>query len=92
MRIAHCHEKLENDQLALQYFKKGIVTITPMKKHGRASSTFISQKEKLKDFNYYCEKSPEYQRKLPCLLESALLNKTLERYAEAEIAFQTPLK
>ena len=93
VRIAHCHEKLENDQLALQYFKKGINHDPSYEKAWTGIIDFYLAKGEAEKAHYYCEKALNINENYPAYWKrSALLNKTLERYAEAEIAFQNTIE
>lgn len=93
VRIAHCHEKLGNDQLALQYFKKGVNHDPSYEKAWTGIIDFYLAKGEAEKAHYYCEKALNINENYAAYWKrSALLNKTLERYAEAEIAFQNTIE
>ena len=92
-QIAHCHQMLGNDQLSLQFYKKGINEDPSNEKAWTGIIDFFIQKQNFSKANYYCQKALQINDyHLPYWKRSAQLNKTLKAYEEAEIAFQNTIE
>ncbi len=93
IRIAICHQSLGNDQLALQYFKKGINEDPSYEKAWTGIIDFYIEKQNPIKALYYCQKAVQINENYASYWKrSALLNKELEKYQEAEIAFQNTIE
>ena len=93
VRIAHCHEALGNEQLAVQFFKQGINHDPSYEKAWTGIIDFYLNQGDNEKAHYYCEKALQINENyLAYWKRSALLNKALGCYAEAEIAFQNTIE
>ena len=93
VRIAHCHEALGNEQLAVQFFKQGINHDPSYEKAWTGIIDFYLNQGDNEKAHYYCEKALQINENyLAYWKRSALLNKALGRYTEAEIAFQNTIE
>ena len=93
VRIAHCHEALGNEQLAVQFFKQGINHDPSYEKAWTGIIDFYLNRGDNEKAHYYCEKALQINENyLAYWKRSALLNKALGRYTEAEIAFQNTIE
>jgi tetratricopeptide (TPR) repeat protein len=93
IRIASCHAHLGNDQLALQYFKKGINEDPSYEKAWTGIIDFYISKQNSSKALYYCDKALQINENYVSYWKrSALLNKDLGKYQEAEIAFQSTIE
>ena len=93
IRIAHCHEEFGNDQLALQFFKKGINEDPSNEKAWIGIIDFYIHKENLNKALYYCHKALQINENYVSYWKrSALINYALQHYVEAEIAFQNAIE
>lgn len=93
VKIASCHEKLGNDQLALQFYKKGINEDPTNEKAWTGIVDFYIQRQDPNKANYYCRKALQINENYVSYWKrSALLNKELKQYAEAEIAFKNTIE
>ena len=89
VRIAQCHHTLKNDQLALQFFKKGINQDPAYEKAWTGIIDFFLSNGNYEKANYYCDKALSINENYASYWKrSALLNKTMKRFCEAAIAFQ----
>ena len=93
IRIATCHQHLGNDQLSLQYFKKGINEDPSYEKAWTGIIDFYIAKQNPSKALYYCDKALQINENyISYWKRSALLNKELGKYGEAEIAFQNTIE
>jgi tetratricopeptide (TPR) repeat protein len=93
IRIAICHQYLGNDQMALQYFKKGINEDPSYEKAWTGIVDFYIERQNPIKALYYCEKGLQINENYVSYWKrNALLNKTLGKYEEAEIAFQSTIE
>lgn len=93
IRIASCHQHLGNDQLSLQYFKKGINEDPSYEKAWTGIIDFYITKQNPSKALYYCDKALQINENyISYWKRSALLNKELGKYGEAEIAFQNTIE
>lgn len=93
IQIANCHQRLGNDQLCLQFFKKGIQEDPTNEKAWTGIIDFYMHKQDPNKANYYCQKALQINENyLSYWKRSALLNKELKQYAEAEIAYQNTIE
>lgn len=93
IRIATCHQHLGNDQLSLQYFKKGINEDPSYEKAWTGIIDFYITKQNPSKALYYCDKALQINENyISYWKRSALLNKELGKYGEAEIAFQNTIE
>lgn len=93
LRIAHCHQTLGNDALALQFFKKGINEDPTYEKAWTGLIDFYIQKENLLKALYYTQKALKINDNYVAYWKrSALINKAMQRFEEAEVAFQTTIE
>lgn len=92
-QIANCHTILGNDQLALQFFKKGINEDPTNEKAWVGIIDFFISRKNLIKANYYCKKALQINDNyLSYWKRSAHLNKALKAYEEAEIAYQNTIE
>lgn len=92
-QIANCHMTLGNDQLALQFFKKGINEDPSNEKAWIGIIDFYIACKNLIKANYYCKKALQINENyLSYWKRSAQLNKALKAYEEAEIAYQNTIE
>ncbi len=93
VNIAICHAELGNDQLALQFYKKGINEDPANEKAWTGIIDFYLQRQDLKKALYYCNKALQInQNYISYWKRSALLNKELKQYAEADMAFKNTIE
>lgn len=93
VKIADCHAKLGNDQLALQFYKKGINEDPTNEKAWTGIIDFYLLRQDPKKALYYCQKALQINENyISYWKRSALLNKELKQYAEAEIAFKSTIE
>ena len=93
VRIAHCHEVLGNEQLAVQFFKQGINHDPSYEKAWTGIIDFYLNRGDNEKAHYYCDKALQINENyLAYWKRSALLNKALGCYTEAEIAFQNTIE
>lgn len=93
IRIASCHQHLGNHQLALQHFKKGINEDPSYETAWTGIIDFYIAQQNSTKALYYCQKALQINENyLGYWKRSALLNKRLENYQEAEIAFQNTIE
>lgn len=93
IRIAVCHQQLGNDQMALQYFKKGINEDPSYEKAWTGIVDFYIEKQNPIKALYYCEKALQINENYVSYWKrNALLNKTMGKYEEANVAFQNTIE
>lgn len=93
IRIAQCHQSLGNDSLALQYFNKGINLDPSYEKAWTGIIDFFIAQEDLLKALYYSQKATQINdSSVAYWKRNALINKALQRFSEAEIAFQTTIE
>ena len=93
IRIAVCHQHLGNDHMALQYFKKGINEDPSYEKAWTGIVDFYIERQNPIKALYYCDKGLQINENYVSYWKrNALLNKTLGKYEEAEISFQSTIE
>ena len=93
LRIAKCHELLENDLLAIQYYKKSVKEDPSSEKSWVALIDFYIYQKNIEKALYFTKEallinnnSVGYNKR------NALLLQTLGQYTEAEIAYQSTIE
>ena len=90
--IAHCHEALGNEQLAVQFFKQGINHDPSYEKAWTGIIDFYLNQGDNEKAHYYCEKALQINENyLAYWKRSALLNKALGVMLKLKSLFKTPL-
>lgn len=93
LRIADCHAALGNNALAVQHYKQSINQDPSYEKAWTGIIDFYIENTDPEKALYYTDKALNINDNyIAYWKRSALLNKTLGKYAEAEIAFQNTIE
>ena len=93
LRIAKCHEMLGNDMLVIQYLNKTVHEDPSNEKGWLAFIDYYWANGQLEKALYYAQKALQInEHNLNYWKRNARIHKALEKYAEAEIAYQNTIE